>query len=44
MPLTPLPFAEHPNLHVPLWFLRHQVDGQAAPVYPRTVPLSFMES
>jgi len=58
MPLTPLPFAEHPNLRVPLclivddpapcinplWFFRHQVDGQAAPVYPRTIPLSFMES
>lgn len=28
----------------PLWYFRHQVDGQAAPVYPRTIPLSFMES
>lgn len=28
----------------PLWYFRHQVDGQAAPVYPRTIPLSFMEA
>jgi len=28
----------------PLWYFRHQVDGQAEPVYPRTIPLSFMES
>ncbi len=28
----------------PLWYFRHQVDGQAAPVYPRTIPLSFMET
>lgn len=27
----------------PLWYFRHQVDGQAEPVYPRTIPLSFME-
>ncbi len=28
----------------PLWYFRHQVDGQPEPVYPRTIPLSFMES
>ena len=28
----------------PLWYFRHQVDGQAEPVYPRTIPLSFMDS
>lgn len=58
MPLTPLPFVEHPNLRVPislivddpapcinpLWYFRHQVDDQASPVYPRTIPLSFMDS
>ena len=27
----------------PLWYFRHQVDGQAEPVYPRTIPLSFMD-
>jgi hypothetical protein len=27
----------------PLWYFRHQVDSQAEPVYPRTIPLSFME-
>ena len=27
----------------PLWFFRHQVDRQAEPVYPRTIPLGFME-
>ena len=27
----------------PLWYFRHQVDGQAEPVYPRTIPLTFME-
>ena len=28
----------------PLWYFRHQVGGQAVPVYPRTIPLSFMDS
>ncbi len=28
----------------PLWYFRHQVDGQPEPVYPRTIPLSFMDS
>ena len=28
----------------PLWYFRHQVDGQSEPVYPRTIPLSFMDS
>lgn len=27
----------------PLWFFRRQVDGQAAPVYARTIPVAFME-
>lgn len=27
----------------PLWYFRHQVDHQTDPVYPRTIPLSFME-
>ena len=28
----------------PLWYFRHQMDGQVVPVYPRTIPLSFMDS
>ena len=28
----------------PLWYFRSQVDRQAAPIYPRTIPLSFMGS
>ena len=28
----------------PLWYFRSQVDGQSAPIYPRTIPLSFMDS
>ena len=28
----------------PLWYFRHQVDSQVEPVYPRTIPLSFMEA
>ena len=27
----------------PLWYFRHQVDGQAEPVYARTISLGFMQ-
>src|SRR5947209_7210368 len=28
----------------PLWYFRNQVDGQAEPVYARTIPLDFMQA
>jgi hypothetical protein len=28
----------------PLWYFRHQVDGQAEPVFARTISLDFMEA
>src|SRR5579871_1039869 len=28
----------------PLWYFRHQVDGQEEPAYARTIPLDFMEA
>ena len=28
----------------PLWYFRHQVDGQAEPAHARTIPLDFMEA